>query len=189
MTRFALAATAALALLPVTLFATPAELLEAARNNDTAEVLKQLDAGLVNSPSANGVSALHVAAGLGYTSLARLLVQHGADLNARSALGKTPLMLAAQEGHTDIARLLVAAGARTDLQDTAGATALTWARGYGHRDIVTALNPIVAPRVTSVATWKWLATLTAGLFTFIALHGTRHHAVALLARRRRTAQH
>ncbi len=171
MTRFALAAT--LALLPAALFATPTDnLLEATRNNDVMAVQKLLEVVPVDAVGTNGVSALHVAAGLGYTELASLLVEGGADLNARSALGKTPLMLAAEQGHADIAALLLEAGARADLQDKTGATALTWASGYGHRDIAAALQPLSTPLSAPVAVWKWFVPLGVGLLGFLALHGT-----------------
>lgn len=172
MTRFELAAT--IALLPAAVFAGPAdELLEASRQNDLGRVLSLIDATDINAADINHMTALHVAAGFGYTELAVALVERGADINVRAALGKTPLMLAAQEGHTDIARLLIDAGAMTDLRDDAGATALTWARGYGHRDIVTALQPVSAPVFAPidapVASWKWVVTGMFGLCTLVAL--------------------
>ena len=70
MTRFTI--TLAIALLPASLFATPATLIEAARTNDVAQVAGLLATTDVDA-TMNSVSALHVAAAYGYTEMARLL--------------------------------------------------------------------------------------------------------------------
>ena len=169
MTRFALAIALAL---PATLFADQATdtaaLLEAARNNEVAQVLDLLQDTDINATGANNLTALHVAAGFGYTQLADALIERGADLNARSSLGKTPLMLASQEGYADIARLLIDAGGDPGLQDAVGATALTWAQGNGHPEIVASLQP-VAPTSVPMANWKWIVTSIVGLFSIVAV--------------------
>jgi len=185
MTRFAL--TTALALLPVALIAAPADdLLEAARLNDLPRVLILLEATDIDAATANGTTALHVAAGYGYTELALTLIERGAHVDTRAALGKTPLMLAAQEGYCEVALLLIDAGADTDMRDAAGATALTWAQGYGHRDIVTALQIVTAPGAAPGNGWKWLITGFVGLYSLIAmrhLHGTTPRSTRRLALR------
>ena len=168
MTRFELIA--AFALLPAAVLAAPADdLLEAARFNDVPRVLNLLEATDVDAVAANGTTALHVAAGFGYTELVHTLIERGADIDAGTALGKTPLMVAAQEGYSDVAGLLIEAGADTDVRDAAGATALTWAQGYGHRDIVAALQLVTDPVAAPDAGWRWLVTGIVGLFSLIAL--------------------
>ena len=54
----------------------------------------------------NSNAALHVAAENGYTELARLLVQAGADSMAQNSDGKTPVDLANEQGHTNLAHML-----------------------------------------------------------------------------------
>jgi Ankyrin repeats (3 copies) len=69
---------------------------------DTAvkDSLKQLlDSGVdVNTADRTGRAALHLAATLGQTELARYLLSRGARVGARDRLGRTPLMLSAGLG-------------------------------------------------------------------------------------------
>lgn len=55
---------------------------------------------------ASNNAALHVAAENGYTELARLLVQAGADSMAQNRDGKTPVDLANEQGHGSLAQRL-----------------------------------------------------------------------------------
>lgn len=66
-----------------------------------------------------GLTALHLAARAGDVAIARLLVEHGADLEAgnrgpEAPHGGTPLYLAAASGRHEMVRALVAMGARVD---------------------------------------------------------------------------
>lgn len=54
---------------------------------------------------------LHKAVSNGHTECARLLISHGADVNARSARDWTPLLLAAYISNTELCRLLLDNGA------------------------------------------------------------------------------
>ncbi|KAJ7243017.1 ankyrin repeat-containing domain protein [Mycena rebaudengoi] len=61
-------------------------------------------------------SALRVAAYIGYTEIARLLLESGAVVNIQGGLYGNPLQCAAYQGHTDIVRLLLASGADVNAQ-------------------------------------------------------------------------
>ena len=61
-----------------------------------------------------GRTALQVAAWYNSLDVARLLIEHGADIDAKSNDGNTPLHDAAQENSLDVASLLIDRGANTD---------------------------------------------------------------------------
>ncbi|TRM57323.1 ankyrin repeat-containing domain protein, partial [Schizophyllum amplum] len=60
---------------------------------------------------------LHRAAEDGHLELARLLVDHGADIEAQEEEGRTPLHLTAEGGHCEVARFLIDKGADVDSRD------------------------------------------------------------------------
>ena len=53
-----------------------------------------------------GWSALHYAAGFGFTELARTFLDNGAELDASDDEGKTPLDVALEAGYSEVADLL-----------------------------------------------------------------------------------
>ena len=67
----------------------------------------------VNSRSASGHTALHVATGLGRVKMAEFLLQQGADVSARDSRAGTPLEVAVVQARPTMARLLVKHGAST----------------------------------------------------------------------------
>ncbi len=80
----------------------------------------------------------------GHTEVARILLRHGADVNAMSTLtgptgGATPLTVAAEHGHVDIVKLLLAHGADVNARNNHGSTALMYATEYGHPEVVNIL--------------------------------------------------
>jgi ankyrin repeat protein len=60
--------------------------------------------------------------------MARLLIEHGADVNARMSDGKTALMFAAMFNRVEIIDFLLANGAIPSLQASDGMTALSLAQ-------------------------------------------------------------
>ena len=59
-----------------------------------------------------GFTALHVAAMHGHNSVAKLLIEHNADVNVRDCDGSTPLHIASCHGKVSIIKLLVHSGAK-----------------------------------------------------------------------------
>jgi ankyrin repeat protein len=74
---------------------------------------------------------LQVAAWYGQTNITRLLLEHGADVNAHFGVCGNALQAACRKGHTDIVRLLLAHGTVINAQGKYG-NALQAAFGYGH---------------------------------------------------------
>jgi ankyrin repeat protein len=111
-------------------------LFYAAKDNDVQKATGLLAAGAnvnaragviygsgVPSPYLN-LTLLHVATSNNSADVARLLVEHGADLNARNLGGETPLHLAARLRDTSIALLLLDHGADANPRDSDGDTPL-----------------------------------------------------------------
>ena len=67
--------------------------------------------------------------------VARLLLEHGADVNARNKDSVTPLHIAAGEGHVDVARLLLEHGAYVNARSEYGLTPLYYAAVNGRLDV------------------------------------------------------
>ena len=65
-----------------------------------------------------GSTALMRAAHRGYEKTAKLLLEHGADVNAKDKDGATALMLATSHGHENTARLLLEHGADVNAKNT-----------------------------------------------------------------------
>jgi len=108
-------------------------------NKPAAEALIAKGAA-VNRP---GWTPLHYAAASGDDDIARLLLAHGARIDAQSppASGKyTPLMMAAREGHEDTAVFLLGQGADPQLKNSEGLTAAEIARRADHGAIAAALD-------------------------------------------------
>jgi hypothetical protein len=101
---------------------------------------------VVNTPSFHydgysqnfaNLSALHVAASLGWDALVRLLLEKG-DLDPDSEeYGRTPLSWAAESGHEAVVRLLLEnGGVDPDHKNECGETPLWFAARNGHEAIV-----------------------------------------------------
>ena len=71
---------------------------------------------LVNSPSSDGWTPLHVAAHYGRESFVRMLLQHGARIDSLSTKGTSPLQLAIIREKLPCVKLLLDAGSDIDIQ-------------------------------------------------------------------------
>jgi len=69
----------------------------------------------------------------------KLLLQHGANVNAQAINGRNALMAAAGSGSIENVQILLAAGANPNLQSKNGDSALLEATARGHTDVVIAL--------------------------------------------------
>jgi ankyrin repeat protein len=74
-----------------------------------------------------GLTALHHAARMGYTTAALPLIEAGADVNKKAADGNTPLLIALINGQFDFAMLLVEKGANPNIAGDGYAMTPLWA--------------------------------------------------------------
>lgn len=108
---------------------------------DVARFLLETGAA-VDSPSHNPlkVMPLHSAAAGNWADMVRLLIAHGAPVNARQAEGFAPLHSAAQNGSVEIVQDLLAAGAEVNARDADGNTPLAYALKEEHLEAVDLLR-------------------------------------------------
>jgi cytohesin len=99
-------------------------------NLDVVRMLISAGAKIPDTPETD--TALHVAARLGYTDMARVLLDNGVDPNITDERSRTPLHVAVSEGHRDIAQLLLGAGADVGARDRPGNTPLHDAAASGN---------------------------------------------------------
>jgi len=129
-----------------------ASLERAVRSGDAAQVAQLLEQGRsVDGFDLGGTNTiLHEAAVKGYSEIAALLIEAGADVNARLEvegwrgglypLGGTPLYFAAVEGHSDTASLLLDHDADPLIGDEQGRTPLHMAAVHGNLDVAQLLR-------------------------------------------------
>jgi len=90
--------------------------------------------------NATQVMPLHSAASSRNLPAARLLVEHGAPVNARQQGGWVPLHAAAQNGDQEMVDLLLAHGADGDITNNDGKTPAMVAKDKGHAKIARLLE-------------------------------------------------
>ncbi len=100
-----------------------------------------------DAKDANGVRAIHYAAGEPDPSILRTLIVAGADINAKGRAGKTPLMEAARLGMLQNVKILVDAGADLNAHDDQNRNTLMFAAmaKQSSLDIVKFLHAHSAP--------------------------------------------
>lgn len=109
------------------------------RLNVVAWLLDRGADATIPSQNAMRVQPLHAAAAGRHLEIARLLLTHGADVNARQQSGFAPLHAAAQNGQADLVRLLLAHGADPAQATDDGKRATDFAREGGHVEVVALL--------------------------------------------------
>ena len=93
---------------------------------ERVEELLRADPGLASAWTPDGFSALHLAAFFGGAGAARVLLEHGAEVDAvaRNSMHVTPLHSAAAAREVEIARLLIEHGADVNACQEGGFTPL-----------------------------------------------------------------
>lgn len=96
----------------------------------------------VNKPARNAmqVAPIHSAVARQNIELCRLLLEHGADVNARQARGVTPLHSAAHNGNAALVELLLAHGADPSLPMDNGRRPADLAREAGKNELLPLLR-------------------------------------------------
>ncbi len=107
-------------------------------NAELARQLVELGANVNITNPNDGLTALHVAVGYNHVKTARVLLAHGAEINAKTVFaagseylwsphfGETPLHLACMFCGTEMIQLLLDAGADRDARDGTSAKPLTY---------------------------------------------------------------
>jgi ankyrin repeat protein len=111
-------------------------LMSAARAGkvDAVDLLIGRGADLNVQQTSKGQNALMWAVAERHLNVVRILLEHGADVNAKSSSGFTALMFAGREGDSGIAELLLAKGADVNAAASDGSTPLLVAAVRAHVD-------------------------------------------------------
>ena len=145
-----------------------ADLPAAAMAGDVDAVRRLLDLGFgVDSPDAQGCTALLRAAGGGHRATVDLLLQRGADPQHAANTGATPLSAAVSMRQADIVNDLLAAGAQIEHRLPGGVTVLMLSAALGLPDVAARL--LTAGANVHASDAQGLTPLhCAALFGFIA---------------------
>ena len=137
-------------LAPLVLGSRPPDFFEACALGAGSCIVELLavDRQLVEQYSADGFTALGLAAFFGHHEAARLLLETGAKPNqaSRNALHVTPLHSACAAGHAAVAYLLLQHGADPNAAESNGMTPVHTAAGTGNREIAALLLDAGADR-------------------------------------------
>ncbi|KAK1786775.1 hypothetical protein P4O66_017159 [Electrophorus voltai] len=119
-----------------------ASLLPVDSPEDIKVIQQLMEFGDVNARVGQvGQTALHLAVRHGRASTVRLLLAHGANINAQDRAGTTALISACDRGHTDIVRiLLMDPDCDVNLTDKGGRSALSLATQASHTEIADLLK-------------------------------------------------
>ena len=110
---------------------------DAAQRRDLETARALIDQGVdIDTPQADGATALAWAAHWDDPALAELLLRAGATVDIANDLGVTPLMLASENGSVAMVELLLRAGADPNAVRPAGGTALMMAARSGDTTVL-----------------------------------------------------
>lgn len=113
------------------------KLIKAVVNNDTTFVVSALKQGAnVNITDAENRSLLLIATNHYYFEMAKILVQHGADVNQQANNMDSAFLYAGATGQTELLKLFIANGARFDIFNRYNGSALIPACERGHVETV-----------------------------------------------------
>ena len=82
------------------------------------------------------------AASVGHVDIVKLLLAHGADVNAQSSSGNTPLMYACAGGHEAVVKALLEGGSNVEDHNENGHTPLMEAASAGHVAVAKVMNTL-----------------------------------------------
>ncbi|CAI2182425.1 16297_t:CDS:2 [Funneliformis geosporum] len=115
-------------------------------NNDVSRVktiISKKGGSVVNEIDSTGYAPLHYAARKGYLEICRILIDHGANVNAITPeMLSTPLHRASAYNHFKVVSLLLSSGAKHTLQDSDGKTCLHRAFENGSKDVILILKKL-----------------------------------------------
>jgi len=115
--------------------------LDYARAGDTNVLESMVRAGLpVNLADPSGNTLLMLACYHDQIDTARMLLEHGADVDRRNSRNQTPLGGVAFKGYPAIAGLLLRHGADVDADNGNGMTPLMFAEMFGRTDVADVLR-------------------------------------------------
>jgi ankyrin repeat protein len=112
-------------------------------NFEVVRILIEYDPAYINARDGTGWTPLHWASkGHNFKdgSVLRLLLEHGADINAQNQAGRTPLYRASYMGALEVVCLLLEHGADAGVKSNDGETALQEAARYRHDKVVELLR-------------------------------------------------
>ena len=107
----------------------------------------------------------------GHLEIVKLLLSHGADVNAQSSSGNTPLMYACASGHAEVVRSLLEAGANVEDHNENGHTPLMEAASAGHVEVAKILLEFGAGINTHSNEFKESALTLACYKGMLYMHG------------------
>ena len=116
------------------------------------------------------------AASGGYADIVKLLIDHGANVNAKSSVGNTALTYACCGGYEDVVKILLDAGADVEHQNENGHTPLMEAASCGHVGECTCVTCVSSDCVNGDSLWLcsygWLqivSTICVGVYHSLPL--------------------
>lgn len=99
---------------------------------ELAQVLLAMHANVEDRGIKGDCTPLMEAASAGHPDIVKLLISHGAEVNAQSSTGNTPLMYACSGGHEAVVRVLLDNAANVEDHNENGHTPLMEAASAGH---------------------------------------------------------